>query len=131
MNATDIERKLDTLMASPKMVSSDVGAVVTTSGILAIAIAMYTMLPSWSEIHEKERTLGKFSPYWCTKVIAALIAVCCAVVLVRMLLHSRENQVAAASVAENNPMLRSILDGCQAQTEVDDGQVTEAHECNG
>lgn len=107
MTNSQIETKLEELMLSARS-TSDVGSVVTCGGVLAIAITLYSMLPSWHELKKKEEIYGAMNAYWLAKVIACVVIIICTILLVRMMMHSKENTEAAGDVAKDIPFIAEL-----------------------
>ena len=109
MTPQDITSKLEKLMVDSRT-TSEVGTVVCVSGVLAIAVAILAMLPGWSDLPLKDKN-GGLNPAWSVKVLATLVTIICTVVLVRMIMHSGENQEAAADpeLTRQLPFLKDIL----------------------
>ena len=113
MTQEEMQASVDALLLTSRS-QSDVGAVITTSGILVICLAMIDMLPAWSELKDKD------SAYWWSKMVAMVIAIICTVILVRMLTSSTVDQQAAANseLFMNHPVLKGILDSSLIRTGV-------------
>lgn len=111
MNTEAMEIKLDRLITSARS-TSNVDSVVTITGILSIVTAMYLSMPSWSELK------GKDVVYWWVKTLSAVIIIVCTVLLVRMLMNSKDVQddLASNNIGQQDPLVKDILDNCRSQT---------------
>ena len=109
MDKSDIETRLEVLMLTSRS-TTDWSNVAVTGGVLVIALAMYNMAPAWGALPFKD-TDGSLNTRWMAKAIAALVIVICTVVLVRMLMNSKENrdEVLSGDLIKDLPFVRDMV----------------------